>query len=251
MTWPSPDTFFVTYAYDADERMASISDNAATTLVTFAYDDLGRRINVTRLGQSAPSTTYSWDNADRTIALNHDFAGSTNDISWTFGYNQASQTVTRTASIGTYDWSAFPTTVTSKNYNGLNQDSAIVALTGGYDLRGNLTNDGARTFNYDLENRLLKVGVTSTGATTMTLTYDAYGRLSTTVAGTTSQFVYDDTDLIAEYDQTGTLKSRYVHGPDIDEPQSGIASTAASRRATGCMPIARVRCSLGPTTTAI
>ena len=61
MTWP--DAFFVTYAYDADERMSSISDNTATTLVTFAYDDLGRRINLTRLSQLAPSTTYSWDNA--------------------------------------------------------------------------------------------------------------------------------------------------------------------------------------------
>ena len=36
--------------------------------------------------------------------------------------------------------------------------------------------------------------------------------------GTTTQFVYDGSDLIAEYDGSGTLQRQYVHGPGEDEP---------------------------------
>lgn len=42
-----------------------------------------------------------------------------------------------------------------------------------YDLRGNLTSDGSRTFGFDLENRLTSVG----GSAAMTLTHDPGGRL--------------------------------------------------------------------------
>lgn len=42
-------------------------------------------------------------------------------------------------------------------YDGLNRDAAIAALAGGHDARGNLTNDGARTYARDLGNRLTGV----------------------------------------------------------------------------------------------
>lgn len=39
----------------------------------------------------------------------------------------------------------------------------------------------------------------------------------TTLAGVTTDLLYDGTDLIAEYNGT-TLLRRYVHGPGADEP---------------------------------
>ena len=41
---------------------------------------------------------------------------------------------------------------------------------------------------------------------------------------------YDGLDLIAEYDSTGTLTARYVHGPGADEPLVQYAGTSVSTR---------------------
>ncbi|MBW8734980.1 MAG: hypothetical protein JF571_11885, partial [Asticcacaulis sp.] len=52
-----------------------------------------------------------------------------------------------------------------------------------------------------------------------TLTYDAEDRLLSIAKGSsTTRFLYDGVDLIAEYDGGGTLLRRYVHGPGDDEP---------------------------------
>ena len=52
-----------------------------------------------------------------------------------------------------------------------------------------------------------------------TLSYDAASRLSKTIInGVETQLLYDGTNLVAEYNSTGTLQKRYVHSNGIDEP---------------------------------
>ena len=83
---------------------------------------------------------------------------------------------------------------------------------------------------YDAENRLVR----ASGATSATLAYDPLGRLWQVSGGSgTTRFVYDGDRLVAEYNGSGTLLRRYVHGPGVDEPVvwyegSGVGS--ASRR---------------------
>jgi len=81
--------------------------------------------------------------------------------------------------------------------------------------RGNLTSDGTRTFTYDVENRLL----TGTAPTAVTLTYDPSGRLQTsTASSSTTTFLYDGSNLSAEYG-SGTVLRRYVpSGLGVDSP---------------------------------
>ncbi len=57
------------------------------------------------------------------------------------------------------------------------------AYAGGDGARGNLTSDGSRNFDYDLENRLIAVS----GPVSLNLAYDPLGRLRQTIApnGTT------------------------------------------------------------------
>jgi hypothetical protein len=60
-------------------------------------------------------------------------------------------------------------------------------------LRGNLSNDGSRTFSYDLENRLTSVG----GSASMLLSYDPLGRLRyTNVSSVVTEFFYDGDRLV-------------------------------------------------------
>jgi RHS repeat-associated protein len=63
------------------------------------------------------------------------------------------------------------------------------------------------------ENRMI------TGPGSAALAYDATGRLSQSVgAGVTTRFGYDGTRLTGEYNATGTLLRRYIHGPGTDDP---------------------------------
>ncbi|HYD37529.1 MAG TPA: hypothetical protein VEA60_07940 [Allosphingosinicella sp.] len=85
-----------------------------------------------------------------------------------------------------------------------------------------MISDGTTSYTYDVENRLVSA---SNG---VALVYDPLGRLvqaSGGAAGTT-QFHYEGDKLIAEYNSSGTMLRRYVHGP---APTSGSRSTEARR----------------------
>jgi RHS repeat-associated protein len=85
-----------------------------------------------------------------------------------------------------------------------------------YDANGNLTTDGSSTFAYDAENRL----IAASGAKTATLIYDPLGRLYETSGGApgTTRFLYDGDELVAEYNTSGTVLRRYIHGKEDDDP---------------------------------
>ena len=212
VTWP--DANYVQYTYDAMSRVDLVRENEAITLADYNYDAQSRRASIAR-GNGAV-TNYGYDAASRLISLAQDLEGgaTANDQSWGFAYTAASQISQRTAANDNYNWLGASI---SRSYsrNGLNQYTAISGTTHAYDLRGNLTSDGLRTFAYDLENRLTQV---TGGALSFTASYDPLGRLRTSGDGVTSvDFLHDGDALVAEY-QGATLLRRYVHGPGIDEP---------------------------------
>ena len=202
-----------TYEYDAAGRLTTIRENGATAVASFTYDSLGRRADASRTGTS---TTYGYDPLSRLASLDHDLTGTAADQSLTFGYNPASQIVTRSFTNAAYDSSTIANASRSYGVNGLNQYTSVGGSAHAYDLNGNLSSDGATTFRYDAENRL----VAATGATPATLVYDPRGRLFQTSGGApgTTQFLYDGDSLVAEYNASGTLLRRYVHGSGVDEP---------------------------------
>ncbi len=214
VSWP--DAFFVQYAYDGLNRVDQIGENGVFTgaqlLGDYAYDALSRRAGLTR-GNGA-ATIYAYDTASRLTALGHDLGGTADDQTFGFGFTPASQLASRSAANDNYNWTA-PSVTRSYTRNGLNQYTNVSGTAFTHDTRGNLTGDGARTFTYDLENRLLTVA----GSASMSLSYDPLGRLRQTVAGAaTTQFLYDGDRLSAEYTTGGTVLRRYVFGPGVDEP---------------------------------
>ncbi|MGH8168859.1 MAG: hypothetical protein ACREQ1_16590, partial [Woeseiaceae bacterium] len=91
--------------------------------------------------------------------------------------------------------------------NGLNQYTSVGGSPQLYDLNGNLSSDGATSFGYDAENRL----VAASGAQTAALAYDPLGRLfEISGPADSTQFLYDGDRLVAEYDGSGNLERRYV-----------------------------------------
>jgi RHS repeat-associated protein len=213
-----PDANYVQYTYDNLNRTDQVRENGATSgaglLADYAYDALSRRTGIVRAGSTGAATVYGYDNASRLVQLDQDLIGGTaNDQEFDFAYTNASQVSQRVTSNDNYLW---PGTNFTRSYarNGLNQYTNVGGSAFNYDARGNLISDGARNFQYDLENRLIQVS----GAASMTLAYDPLGRLrQTTTGGVTRDFLYDGDALVAEYEGS-TLVRRYVHGAGVDEP---------------------------------
>jgi RHS repeat-associated protein len=112
--------------------------------------------------------------------------------------------------------------------NLLNQYTSAASASLAYDNNANLTTDGVWSYGYDLDNRLISANKTGVAAT---LAYDAEGRLrQTSIASSVTNLLYDGTELLAEYDSTGVLQRRYVHGPGIDQPLVWYEGTGTSNK---------------------
>ena len=223
-----PDGAFFDYGYDAADRMASASENGAANLATFAYSPIGDRSGITRTGSSS---AYGYDGAQRLTSLAHDLASTSRDVAWTFGYSVSGQLANTTRDNDAYAWNGHADVERLYAVNGLNQYTTVGAASPTYDANGNLITDGTNTYIYDAENRLVSA---TTAGVTATLTYDPMGRLWQLVkASADTRFLSDGDELVGEYDSTGALSRRYVHGPGVDEPviwYEGASVSSTTRR---------------------
>jgi RHS repeat-associated protein len=226
ITWP--DGFIADYGYLPNNELAGIYENGGSIVAAYGYDDLGRR-TIDWAGPGTPVTVegYYYDAASRLNGLGHWASWQVNttyDHSWNLTYNAAGQVKSRTISSGAYDWSG---TQASKTYdaNGLNQMTSAGGPPITYSARGNLNNDGSRTYCYDILNNLTSVwtGAVScdplpTSTPLAALTYDPTGRLwKLTANGTTTTFLYAGSSLVAELNAQGGIVRRYLPGPGVDE----------------------------------
>lgn len=213
-----PDGNFVNYNRDGLGRIFYTDLNSAQPLFHPQYDTAGRPAYLYRLRHSDWSwgmqTSFGYDGISRLASLGDVFTSSGYNQSSTFGYNPASQIINRTRSNTAFSHSGYVAQNLAYAVNGLNQYSAVAGASYGYDANGNLTADGNFAYTYDAENRLV---VTSAGAN---LVYDPLGRLYQTSGGAAgvTQFLYDGDQLTAEYNGSGTLLRRYVHGDGEDDP---------------------------------
>ncbi|NMG35575.1 hypothetical protein GRF61_14090 [Azoarcus sp. TTM-91] len=225
LTWPET-SFYVTTTFDALNRPTAIKELGTTPLATYAYDDLSRRTTVT-LGNGT-TTSYGYSPEGTLASLGHDLAGTAQDQSYTYTRNPLREIASHSWSNDLYQWAGAANGTQSYTANGLNQYTAAAGSTLSYDTKGNLSGDGVWTYTYDVDNRLKTAAKTGYSAT---LSYDAEGRLHATVlGGVTTNLRYDGTELVAEYNSSGGLLRRYVHGPGVDEPLVWYEGTGTTNK---------------------
>ena len=108
-------------------------------------------------------------------------------------------------------------------------DSAMTpAATVADDANGNTLGDDSKTYSWDVENRLSSVTLPGSGGT-VSFRYDPFGRrIQKSSALGTTNFLYDDGNLIEELDNAGNVLARYTHGASLDEPLAQLRSGTAS-----------------------
>ncbi|MEA3004087.1 MAG: hypothetical protein QOH81_2875 [Sphingomonadales bacterium] len=202
---------FDTY-YDGLDRYNYLYQATGPQIAAIFYNAAGQRTTDTGWGVA---TGFGYDGAGRLSSLAHDLAGTGADQTLAFGYNPASQIVSRTRSNIAYEYTEATQGTKSYLANGLNQYITAGGPNFLYDLNGNLSFDGSSTYVYDAENRLVSVS----GANNATLAYDPMGRLWQMASGAAAvRFTYDGDKLVEERDGTGALLKRYAHAPGEDVP---------------------------------
>ena len=103
-----------------------------------------------------------------------------------------------------------PVDLNQYDYDANHRISQNAPLTYNFDDDGNLISrsDGA-SFTHNKDNRLTQY---NKGSTTASYQYDPFGRrISKTVDGTTTWFVWDGSQLLAEYDTNGVRQNHYSY----------------------------------------
>ena len=213
-----PDGQYFDYHYHSNGQLYFAQHNDVTPLFYPTYDAVGRVASLLRLNVPAWNwtfgTNFAYDGVSRLSSHGHVFTNSGANVTTALTHNPASQIVTRAQDNDDYRFTGFANVSRSYAVNGLNQYTGAGSATLTHDANGNLTSDGTISYSYDIENRLTG---TSAG---VTLTYDPLGRLAQTYGPSTgtTQFLYDGNALVAEYDGSGNMLKRYVHGPGMDSP---------------------------------
>ncbi|WP_256077337.1 RHS repeat-associated core domain-containing protein [Massilia sp. YIM B04103] len=214
ITWPEATPFYVSTEYDVLNRPTVIKELGSTVLASYGYDELSRRTTVT-LGNGT-STSYGYSPQATLASLSHNLGGTAQDITWTYNRNQAQEITGHNWSNDLYQWTGYTNGTRNYSVNGLNQYTAAAGASISHDANGSISGDGVWSYAYDTDNRLKTANRSGLSAT---LSYDALGRLRQSAIGaTTAGYLYDDTELVAEYDGAGNLLRRYVHGHGTDEP---------------------------------
>jgi len=96
----------------------------------------------------------------------------------------------------------------------------------GYDLNGNLTNDGVRVYLWDEQNRLIQVRNLQTSEVLVQNRYDGLSRRRERVqleggAMVTNRYVYDGWLVVAVLDGENDVIEQYVHGVDLSGTREG------------------------------
>lgn len=233
-TWP--DGYYVSYAYDALNRMQFARENSTSSneLAFYQYDTLSRRTALC-LGAGTNSCqatawsnqiTYGYEPLDGELnAITHQLNGTT--VGLGFSRNAAYQVQTIRSNDIFYLPVPAAGNLTSYVPNDLNQYASIAGQSSTYDPNGNLSTwyppSGRQTYGYDSENRLISVAVGGSATPSVFFDYDPIGRRvsKTVTAGSETLYLNDGEEEIAEYSgasfSSATLLRRYVTGPGTDD----------------------------------
>lgn len=197
--------------YDADSRITSMQSNPSSFQhFEYVYDNEGNKLFEKENHRPQFSEQYQYDHANRLI----NFKSGT--LLGTVIPNPTTQTQYNYDSLGNRNNITVDGNITNYTTNNLNQYIGIMgasttSLT--YDPNGNLTNDGAYSYAYDDENRLINVN----NGSIANYKYDALGRrIQKTLLSQNINFYYAGQNLIEERSLTDSIMATYVYGDDLD-----------------------------------
>jgi RHS repeat-associated protein len=203
-----------TYSYDANNWVTNLAHTYGATLIAgfaYAYDNEGNKSS--ELKQHAPgdSETYAYDAINRLVQY---------DVGVISGVSILSPVIAETWALDAPgNWLSLTSNhvMQARTHNTVNEIETINTQGLTYDADGNLANDGAYAYGYDMENRLTSVTRNSDSAEVGLYFYDALGRRIVQIADpagapSTNVFFYDRDRSIEEQNASAVTQATYTYG---------------------------------------
>ncbi|BEV12100.1 RHS repeat-associated core domain-containing protein [Asticcacaulis sp. DW145] len=211
IVYPGADNFGADYTYNNAGNLVEVNVGNSAVL-TFKYDEFGARKELVR--SNGQNTSYTLDANRRVYSIINGAYSTPHYNKITYTYNALDKIRSKFSENPLYAYSLSNQSIVYTT-DALNRISQVNSAQIEYDGRGNFKSDGGGIYAYN-SNNLLVSAIQSGIATN--LGYDAEGRLSSvTKNGSTTRFLYDGSAMIAEYDGSGALLRRFVHGQSEDE----------------------------------
>jgi RHS repeat-associated protein len=196
------------YTYDNANRLTAITQGSE--LVRLTYDADNRRTTLTL--PNGITVNYGYDTASELTGLTYVQGNGTKLGDLTYAYDADGRIISKG---GTFATDVLPAATTQPATFDLNDRKTSFngqALT--YDANGNLTSDGTNTYSWNARNQLAQIS--QGGNVQLAFSYDAMGRrISKTVQGTATQFLYDGNNAVQE--TLGNTINPILTGLGIDE----------------------------------
>jgi len=230
----------VTYGFNSNHQVTSISVNGTTVLSGVTYEPFGgvngwtwgntgttsRTFNgdglISQIVTAGVTLGYSFDNANRISGISD---SSNSALTWTYGYDLLDRLTSATTSAITDGWTydangnrltqtgTTPITFSvSSTDNQLNSTSGNLVRTYSYDAAGHTQSYGGLSFSYNDRGRML-----STSADSTNYLYNALGQMieKSGTLGTTIFMQDESGHLIGEYSSTGALVEETIWLGDV------------------------------------
>ncbi len=205
-----PGSKVVSYVYDADNRLKTVTDwlNSGSTTYTYTGNLLTSVTN-----PNGTKTDYSYDSDDRLTGLSNKFSNGTPIAEYSLTFNTAgdpTQLIKNEPAVPTVT----PTNIIS-TYDAANRLATAGGVPYAFDKKGNLTTvNGTPVYSFDFANRLTKATI---GGQNLQYKYDGFGnRIARTEGGSETRYVLDlngdMSNVLAETDSAGNITNYYVYG---------------------------------------
>jgi RHS repeat-associated protein len=221
-----PNGVVASYGYDKADRLLSLTnvkDGATLSSYSYTYSPNGNRLTQTETnGGLTETTSYTYDalNRLRTVTYPADTAFPQGRVV-TYGYDAVGNRISEQ----TREPGGALLDSKQGTFDGVNRLTALADLVDptqtvvfGYDRNGNQTRKQKGSaeptlFTYDVRDKLVEVGQ---GTSILgRFQYDCDGRRTKKIGEEgIRQYVYDQTSLLAEYDEDGVQKAKYDYGSD-------------------------------------
>jgi len=251
------------YVYDTLNRLSTLTPPTAFTSGSFGftYDALSRRTQMTR--PNGVTTNYTYNNLSQLLSVLHQVGTRTIDgatytvdpagnrtaktdmyanVTSNYAYDplyELTQVTQATNTTESYSYDSVGNRLSSLgvspySVNSSNELTSTPSATYTYDNNGNtltkVTSAGPTTYGWDYENRLTSLTLPGTGGT-LAFKYDALGDRVQKVftqgsSTTTTNYLYDGSNAVADVDQNGNVLARFATTQNIDEPLAMLRGSA-------------------------
>ncbi len=242
-----PESGVTSYVYDDTKRLSSVTHPGPAT-VSFTYDAASRPLTVTY--PNGTTGTFGYDALGRVTSIDYETSLAAPLLSRSYTYDLTSLLTSQTDEDGTHSYQyddaerlvsaqhpltpdetylydeAGQRTEAASGFSFVSNQAGQLIQRGAtgylYDQRGNLVRkldaDGGITdYTWNPENQLERIDLP--GGSVVQYRYDAIGRrIEKDVDGTRTLYVYDQLDVLMEYDGAGTVLARYGFGDRVDRP---------------------------------